>query len=159
MIDWFIDWLSNDYLPPKRLEAAEPDSRIGQVAKRFNAQHLVKAAMKVSFIHIDRSIYLSIHLSMQEPDSVSIEQNSAMDLLQFTPEELVCLLKNFDTLSAEERKERTNSLVEQNIDLLIDWSILIYVSFIYLKDWLIDLFIPAWLTEEDFPCYSLFLNV
>ena len=49
----------------------------------------------------------------QDPGSVSME-NSAMDLLKFTPEELVCLLKNFDTLSQEERKEWRNINILQS---------------------------------------------
>jgi len=67
----------------KKLEISETSNKIGEVAKKFNSMHLVKMAMK---------------------DTTVQQSNPAMDQLNFTSEELVCLLRNFDTLSQEERK-------------------------------------------------------
>ena len=69
----------------KKLEVSETEGRLGEFAKKFNAANVGAENRKIEESHQQ-------------------SHQGGPDMMKFTPEELVCLLKNFDTLTQEERK-------------------------------------------------------
>ena len=69
----------------KKLEVSETEGRLWEFAKKFNAANVGAENRKIEESHQQ-------------------SHQGGPDMMKFTPEELVCLLKNFDTLTQEERK-------------------------------------------------------